>query len=160
MLARLRPFWPIIALLASGALLAGAHAFEYFGYAPCHLCLKQREGHWAVVALAVLLFIVLRFRPSFDRIAAALLGVAFLVCFGLAANHFGVEQGWIPETCSGATNFDFLGDDSEPVVVPRCDEPAWMLMGISMAGYNAIISLVLALLSFGVALAPRRNANA
>jgi disulfide bond formation protein DsbB len=161
MLSDLRPHWPILAFLASAAMLAGAHGFELLlGLAPCALCLKQREFHWAILALAILCFALLRFRPGLAALAAGVLGLGFLASACMGAYHVAVEQHWVLAQCE--TNGDLsairsLGAD-ERIAAPRCDVIAWSLFGISMAGYNALISLALALASFAVALAPARKA--
>ncbi|MBU6371996.1 MAG: disulfide bond formation protein B [Alphaproteobacteria bacterium] len=153
-------WWPWAAAAVSGALLAGAHAFERFGnLAPCILCLRQREAHWAVlgVAAAVLAFAALRRQPP-SRLAAAALGVAFLVAAGWAGYHVGVEFKWWPGPAACAGNG--LGDISGasiaaaldgPVKVVRCEDIAWSLFGVSMAGWNGLVSLAMALASFTVA---------
>jgi disulfide bond formation protein DsbB len=160
-MSSLRPLWPIVTLLVSGALLAGAHAFETFGgLAPCPLCLKQREWHWGVLAASVVMFALIGLRPSLSRLAVMLIGLVMLGAAGMGMYHVAVEQHWIVAQCdAGAVDlddlsFNNLGDNIAP---PRCDEIAWQLFGISMAGYNAIISLLAALASFAVALAPDRR---
>jgi disulfide bond formation protein DsbB len=145
--------WPVVALLASMAMLATAHAFETFGKLyPCTLCLKQREVYWAVGMVALLALIVrrtpwaARLRKPFDLLLAAIL----LYGAGLAAYHAGVEWKWWPgpTTCSGgggAASSDLVamlkGDKIKP---PACDKAAWIFLGISMAGWNALASLGLA----------------
>lgn len=158
MIARLRPHLPLIAFLTSGALLAGAHAFETFGHmAPCAMCLQQREAHWAILGLAAFAFIVVRVRPQTQRLAALLIGAAFLWSVYRAGMHVAVEHHWIPAQCEAprqvsADSFRF--DPNAQAEAPRCDIPAWTMFGVSMAGYNGLISLALAALSFVVALAP------
>lgn len=164
----LRPdTWPWLALLASAALLAGAHAFEAAGYAPCALCLRQREAHWAVAgvsAAAIALgFVNARWRRS--PVAAWLLAAVFLFSAGLAAFHAGVEWKWWPgpQTCAaGSVGSVSVQDLSEVlsgerrVRPPACDEAAWRMLGVSMAGWNALASLVLA----GLSVAAARSARA
>lgn len=162
MFERLRPIWPLLCLLVSGALLAGAHAFQYFGgLQPCPLCLDQRNWHWGVVGLSVAALIVLRLRPGLARWAAALIGLVFVASFIQGAHHVAVEQGWVIAECDARVNFDDLDfnsiDAGTRVEAPKCDQVQWSLAGISMAGYNALISLVMALLSVVVALAPARK---
>jgi len=161
MLARLRPHWPLVALLISGALLAGAHAFESFGgLRPCVLCLEQRERHWWIVGASAVLFLGGLFFGKrvgwYYTAAAAILGVLFLVSLKSAGYHVGVEQHIWTAQC------DTMGDihhirpmtfGNEPLNLPRCDAPQWSLFGLTMAAYNAIISLAAALASFAVALA-------
>lgn len=160
MLARLRSFWPLIAGAVSTALLAGAHAFERFGgLAPCPLCLDQREWHWGVLAAAVLGGVLLRFKPRWAGWVALVLGLIFLGSFAQAAFHVAVEQAWIIHQCAADPNLDNLRFDINAVLVtPQCDQIAWSLFGVSMAGYNALFSLIMALASFAVASAPERKA--
>lgn len=158
---RLRPIWPLLAALASGVMLAAAILYfqEYRGLAPCPLCLDQRNWHWLVVGMGLLAFVVIRFRPAWARWAAALLGMVFVASFVQGAHHVAVEQGWVVAHCDVASPADDLTFDvNAPLVVPKCDEIAWQMWGVSMAGYNALISLLLALASFAVALLPARKA--
>lgn len=161
MIARLRPIWPWITLVVSGALLAGAHGFERIGgLAPCPLCLDQRKWHWAVVAVSVAALVLARFVKGRERVAAALLGLVLLGAAGQAMHHVAVEQHWITWTCAADVELGEIrafGADDGPVEVPACDEPAWIMWGVSMAGYNALISLIAALASFVVAFAPGRK---
>ncbi|MET0181865.1 MAG: disulfide bond formation protein B [Caulobacterales bacterium] len=146
----LRSNWPFVALVASASLLAAAHAFETFGsLAPCALCLKQREVHWGIVALAAASLVALRRKPQLASLVNIALGFAFLLSFGVAAYHVGVELKLIVAQCEGG-DLSQLGPllESGPLELPSCDKPAWTLFGVSMAGYNALISLALAALSF------------
>lgn len=156
----LKPFfdrWRLCAVLASAAMLAAAHAFETFGgYAPCLLCLRQREVYWVAFALG-LAFMVLVRAPGGPRWRAAtcwVLGLVFLVGAGIAAYHAGAEwKFWPgPEACAAVAGGVDAGSleaflQGEPVRAPRCDEAPWAFAGLSMAGWNAVISLVLAVLS-------------
>jgi disulfide bond formation protein DsbB len=158
--SRLRPIWPLLTALGSGALLAGAHAFERFGgLAPCPLCLDQRNWHWGVVGVSLTALLTLRFRPGLARWAAALIGLVLLGSTYMGAYHVAVEQHWVIAQCDARIDlddirpFDFEGE----VTVPKCDEIAWSLYGVSMAGYNALISLFLALASFAIAVLPERK---
>ncbi|MDI1363641.1 MAG: disulfide bond formation protein B [bacterium] len=145
--------WPLIALLVSAAMLATAHAFETFGKLyPCTLCLEQREVYWVAGTVALVALVArrtpwaARLRKPFDLLLAAI----FLYGAGLAAYHAGVEWKWWPgpTTCSGgggAASSDLVamlkGDKIKP---PACDKAAWIFLGISMAGWNALVSLGLA----------------
>ncbi len=162
MVSGLRPIWPVLMLLASGAMLAAAILYfqGYMGLQPCALCLQQRYWHWAVVGVSALAFVVTRVRPSWTSWAIVLIGLVLLGSAAMGAYHVAVEQKWVVAQCDvgGAVNpselsWDNLGDNLRP---PRCDEIAWSLWGISMAGYNAIVSLLLALASFYVALSGKR----
>ena len=158
--SRLRPFWALIAVLGSGALLAGAHAFETFGgLAPCPLCLDQRKWHWAVVAVALAAFAVTRFEPRLARAAAGIIGLVLLGAAGMAAYHVAVEQHWVIAQCDARIDFNEIRpmEFGDPVEAPKCDQIAWSMFGISMAGYNGLLSLALALASFAVAFLPERE---
>ena len=137
----------LIALAAGGsaALLLGAFAFQHLGgLAPCKLCIWQRYPHVATIALGALaLFVPL-------PILIALGALAALITTGIGGYHVGVEQGWWegPTTCSSAPvdNLDpnALFDQIMAAPLVRCDEIAWQFAGLSMAGWNMVISLVLA----------------
>lgn len=160
LVSRVRPIWPLLMMLASGAMLAAAHAFQRFGgLAPCPMCLDQRNWHWAVVGVALVAFIATRISPRVQRAAAIVLGLVLLGSFAQAFYHVAVEQHWVVSTCDARIDMDDIRpfDFEGPVVAPKCDEIAWQWLGISMAGYNAIISLLLALMSFAVGLLPERK---
>ncbi|MET0546990.1 MAG: disulfide bond formation protein B [Caulobacterales bacterium] len=148
--------WPIAALLASAFMLAAAHAFEAYGYPPCKLCYDQRNVYWAVIAISIAALILQRVKSSdkIARIFAVLLGLAFLWGAGVAFYHAGVEwKFWPgPATCTGGAgrwdNLDVGKALEGPQLVVMCDEAAWRLLGLSMAGYNGLISAGLGALSF------------
>lgn len=96
---QLRPRWPIVALLVSASLVAGAHAFETFGrMQPCAMCLAQREWHWGIVGLAIVALVFARSAAA-ARWTAFALGLAFLGSFAMAAWHVAVEHHWIAAQC-------------------------------------------------------------
>lgn len=141
-------------LLGSLALLAGAFGFQYLGgLAPCHLCLLQRWPHGIAVALGLLVLLWPR------RGLAVLAGLVVLVGAGIAAYHVGVEQHWWagPTSCTAPApatqSSGELLDQILATPVVLCDRVAWSLWGVSMAGWNAIASLVLAWLWFRAAAA-------
>ena len=151
--------WPALALAASLAMLAAAHAFERFAFlAPCPLCLRQREVYWAVVAMTVTALILWQFRQNrrFMMAFDVMLGLVFLTGAIVAGFHAGVEwKFWpAPEGCTGESidinAIDFSKLDERQAVV-SCSEAPWSLLGLSMAGWNAIISLGLSLVSFRAA---------
>ena len=149
--------WPVWALLASAALLAIAHAFQTFGgLAPCTLCLQQRDVYWTAIAVAAVALVAARTpaRRLLVPALAVLLALVFAVGAAIAARHAGAEWKWWPgpATCSGAggaVNAAALADllHGAKVAAPRCDEAAWRWLGLSMAGWNFLISLGLAGLS-------------
>jgi disulfide bond formation protein DsbB len=131
-------------------LIAGALAFQYIGhYPPCEMCHWQRWPHIAAAVIglggAILLSIgVLPARAAFIIAVLATLGVA--ISGGLGIFHAGVEWHFWPGPTACTTGFHFNGgplDLNAPV--PQCDHAAWRLFGISLAGYNAVVSLGAAL---------------
>lgn len=160
--------WPIFAAIAAIAMLASAHAFERFAHLPpCALCLRQREVYWGVLALAAAALaarLIVKSHPV-ARAFDVLLGLAFLTGFVVAVYHAGAEwKFWPgPQTCSGtpggvlAAGGDLLAALSRPTVVVPCDEAPWRMLGLSMAGWNALVSAGLAVLSFCAAAANARR---
>lgn len=148
--------WPLVAALSSLLMLGAAHAFETFGHlAPCTLCLKAREVYWVALTVGLVGFAagpVLK-DDRIRRLASLLLAAIFLFGVGVAIYHAGAEwKFWPgPKTCaSGAipqlTSLDAVlkGDR---IKAPACDEAAWVFLGLSMAGWNGLISLKLTILS-------------
>jgi disulfide bond formation protein DsbB len=154
----LATLWAGAAALASAAMLAAAHAFEKFGgYAPCALCLTAREIYWLALAIAGLGFVAsaaLR-NAWLAQLTAAILTLTFLVGVGIAVYHVGAEWKFWPgptacvgaQVGGGASGGDLLAELQKPIAVVPCDEAAWRMFGISMAGYNAVISFGLMALS-------------
>ena len=136
------------AFCASAGLLIGAHLFEHVGgFVPCILCLDQREAHWTALGVATAGLIASRIFKS--RLGAtATLGAAALVyavSIGLAFYHTGVEwKFWPgPAICAGGGPVD-IGSIVEALDqktdAPACDDVQWRFLGLSMAGYNLVIS--------------------
>ncbi len=149
--------WPLLALLLSLSLWLGALGFQHIGgMQPCQMCYWQRHAHKAVLVIAVLALLTRQttMNRSWERRFLVLLGFAFLVSFGLALWHTGVEYTWWtgPRSCMGGTvvidTADLLKALEAPIHTPSCGEVPWSMFGISMAGYNAILSLGAAALSF------------
>ena len=135
----------ILATFGSMSLLAGAFAFQYIGgMAPCTLCIWQRWPHAAAVLVGVVALILgWRILPLLGALAVA-------TTAGIAAFHVGVEQKWWEglKSCTagsieGIPIADLLNPDLVVAAPVRCDAIAWALMGISMAGWNMLASLVL-----------------
>jgi disulfide bond formation protein DsbB len=136
------------------ATIGGFFFFQYvLGYPPCPLCLDQRKAFYVAVPLAALLLLG---APSGASRKVLLLGFAAIVVAmlwntGLSAYHAGVEwKFWPgPTDCSGPINpigtTTDLMKSLQNIRVVRCDEAAWRLFGISLAGYDVIVSFVLAL---------------
>jgi disulfide bond formation protein DsbB len=142
-----------IALLSALAL-AGALGIEYIGrIPPCPLCLDQRIAYYAAVPLGLVAFALAPGRRQLSRSVLAVLAIAFVLNAGLGVFHSGVEWGWWPgpETCSGAgsiaTSPDELLKSLSKTRVVRCDEAALRIFGLSLAGYSALLSGLLAALA-------------
>jgi disulfide bond formation protein DsbB len=126
--------------------------------APCELCLHQREGYWIALAVALVGVAASKvWRPA-PRAVAVLLGLIFLGEAALAAFHAGVEWRWWPgpASCAGGHGVVKSSDmlallKGAKTVVVQCDQAAWRFLGLSMAGWNALVALVLALVSLFVA---------
>ena len=146
-------YWPFVALIVSAAMLTTVHIFENMGYAPCTLCLRQREVYWVALTMAVANLIVTRLLSGarFERSMDAALAVIFLFGAGLAFYHSGVEWHWWPgpqacaATGAGATaaGLEALLGGAE-IKPPACDTPNWWFLGLTMANWNTLVSLGLA----------------
>ncbi|MCK6449515.1 MAG: disulfide bond formation protein B [Alphaproteobacteria bacterium] len=144
-------FAPALVLLGSAAVVGTAVASQYLGgLEPCVLCYYQRYPWYAVIAL-MLAALVLG-----GRARAALLGLAALLFAAgavMGAYHVGVEHRLFagPASCGSVTidagSIEALRAQLIGKPVVRCDQPAWSLFGISMAGYNLVASLAMAALA-------------
>ncbi|MCY4038163.1 MAG: disulfide bond formation protein B [Hyphomicrobiales bacterium] len=140
-----------IAMLAlATAVILGALAFEHIGgLAPCPLCLQQRIPYWSGLPLGVLALAAFHWkRPRVGAFFMSLVCAGFALGSVLAVYHAGIEWQWWqgPATCSGAAppaSIDELLKGLEAPPPPRCDEASWRLMGLSLSGYNAIVSACL-----------------
>lgn len=143
----------LVAGLGLAALCVAWLAQYGFGLAPCHLCLWQRGAHWATIALALAAVFAGRNR-RWRGILLALAGIAALIGAGIALFHVGVEQQWWEGSgaCVGGGIAGLSGADLEAAImnapVTRCDEVAFEMFGISMAGYNGLFGLGVALFAF------------
>ncbi|MES2034776.1 MAG: disulfide bond formation protein B [Pseudomonadota bacterium] len=149
--------WRLTAFLTSALMLAIAHGFQNIGgLAPCFLCLKQREVYWAALTVALIGMLVVRTKVGArsKRWFNLALGVIFLVGVGVAVYHAGAEWNWWPgpTICAGGGKVTAASMaallQGEKFAPPSCEEAAWVFLGLSMAGWNALISLKLAILSF------------
>jgi len=152
----------IIALAAPAALLAGAYISEYgFGLWPCEMCWWQRYAHFAALVPAALAFVVPMglLRIWFVRLA----GLAILVSAGIGAFHAGVEYDWWEglTSCSSALQAKEGQSALDAIMAAptvRCDDVQFSFLGISMAGWNFVISGLagLLVLVFSARTAPGR----
>ena len=137
----------------AAATLAGAWFFQLvIGLVPCELCLKQRYAYYLAVPLGLL--VAFAAAKDFPR-GVVLAGLALLVLValgnaGLGVYHAGVEwKFWAgPTECTGAVgNFGSaanLLEQLDKVKVVRCDEIQWTFLGLSLAGYSVLVSLLMA----------------
>src|SRR6266849_10087467 len=141
-----------IAVVGAAAIL-GAWFFQYVvGLKPCPLCFEQRYAYYFAVPLAVLVVLGDQFGASRKVLIAAFVAIAagMLWNAGLGVYHSGIEWRWWagPQECSGTPgdlgSAGSLADKLKSISVVRCDEAAWRFLGLSLAGYNALISVLLA----------------
>jgi len=157
-----------IALIGAVTIL-GAWFFQYgLGLKPCPLCLEQRYAYYFAIPLAVMVALGDQVGASRKVLMAALVAIALGMLWnaGLGVYHAGVEwKFWAgPQECSGA--LDDLGSAGgllnklQSITVVRCDEAAWRFLGISLSGYNVLISLTLAAVAaWGVVMGRRLAAR-
>jgi disulfide bond formation protein DsbB len=135
------------------ATLLGAWFFQYaLGLPPCPLCLEQRVAYYVAIPLAAMIMLGLSVGASRKAMMLAFIAITIAMLWnaGLGAYHSGVEWKWWagPQDCSGgATGFgpaSGLLERMQTERVVRCDEAAWRFLGLSLAGYNVLISLALA----------------
>ncbi|MBO9452756.1 disulfide bond formation protein B [Tropicibacter sp. R16_0] len=146
----------LTAAAGSAAMLLGAWGFQYIGeMAPCKMCYWQRYPHAAAFVIGVLAI----FMPG--RWLPLLGGFAALATSGIGFYHTGVERGWWegPSTCTsgpiGGLTPEQLMEQIMSAPLTRCDEVPWELFTLSMASWNALISLGLAAIWFAAARASR-----
>jgi len=140
--------FPVFVLAASAAVLGGALISQYWGgLAPCELCLLQRWP-WVAAIIISLIAIAVGSRWALPWVTLLLTAV-FAVGTVLALYHVGVEKHWFagPNACTGtataANTVEALKARILGQMPVRCDEPAWSLWGISLAGWNLLASLVM-----------------
>jgi disulfide bond formation protein DsbB len=143
----------LVVFAITTAVILGAFAFEYFGYAPCELCLKQRLAYYAVIPLSLLVSFL---DPKLQRAGLYFIALIMLGSMVFGIYHSGVEwkfwQG--PTKCTGGALTGGLPDLTKKAVM--CDQPTIRIIGLSLAGWNAIISAAVSFLAFNKA----RNAAA
>lgn len=150
----------VLTLVIAAATILGALAFERIGgYLPCPLCLMQRTPYYVGIPVLLAAIVALRFNaPRFALITLfAIFAALMLYNAGLGAYHSGVEWGFFegPESCATttgpATSLDDVLARVQGTVPPSCTEATWRFAGLSFAGWNALISALLALLGIAAA---------
>jgi disulfide bond formation protein DsbB len=135
------------------ATLAGAWFFQLvLGLPPCPLCLEQRYAYYMAIPLAAMVMLGLSVGSSHKVFVLAFTAIALAMLWnaGLGVYHSGIEWKWWagPQDCSGQVNSlgtaGSLLERMQQERVVRCDEAAWRFLGLSLAGYNVLISLALA----------------
>ncbi len=141
-----------VLLLSSTFALAFAYISQYFlNYQPCILCLYQRPPFFAVIIFSSLGL----FFKNYRRAAILLCALALTINSGIAFYHVGVEQKIFagPTTCAAddnlneAQNLEELKNLLQKTKAIRCDEPQFFMLGLSMAAWNLIFCLILALIT-------------
>jgi disulfide bond formation protein DsbB len=140
--------FPVFVLTTSAIVLVVVLLSQYWGgLAPCELCLLERWPWGAAVVIAFIATMV-GSRPALPWVALLLTAV-FAISAAFAIYHVGVEQRWFagPTACTARTTAAQTVEQlkaqllhQQPV---RCDEPAWTLFGISLAGWNLLASLIM-----------------
>jgi disulfide bond formation protein DsbB len=159
LLQRPKPLLAASLILAAAVFgLAGAWTFQWLGYEPCELCLKERTAFYAALPIATAaIFLARNARPAYARAALALLAAIFAANAALAFYHAGVEwKLWAgPADCTGAfaqpATMEEFRRQLQHVHVVRCDEPALKLLGLSLAFWDFVLSSLLALLAVAAA---------
>lgn len=126
-----------LAVLVPAALLGGAYVAQYgFGLYPCEMCWWQRYPHFAALGLGLAAYVL---KPP--QVWTALAGLAIITSGLIGGFHAGVEYGWwegITGCATLPTNIDVMNPATAPLI--RCDVAPWALWGISLAGFNFLIS--------------------
>ena len=130
-----------VALAVPALLMAGALGSQYIGgLYPCEMCHWQRWPHYVAIVLALLAFFL---NPPARNVTIALAGLAVLTSGGVGVFHAGVEYHWWAglTTCSSTAAGSSLQDLMRAPLI-RCDTAQWTLGGISLAGFNALFSIM------------------
>ncbi|WP_338467341.1 disulfide bond formation protein B [Novosphingobium sp. ZN18A2] len=142
----------MLALVVPFALLGGALVAQFvFGLAPCEMCWWQRYPHMAAIVLAILGWMARKGRAGDAFIALA--AVAIAISGAIGAFHAGVEYHWWEGVTACTQTVPVNGDplaaiSAAPLI--RCDVAPWTLFGISLAGYNFLVSMAGAVLALGL----------
>ena len=134
----------LLAALVPAGLLAGAYGSQHLGgLVPCEMCYWQRWPHFAALAFALLSFALAARLPDRGRSLVWLAALAMLVSGGIGVYHAGVELDIFEGLTQCSTGSGGGGTLAEIMSAPlvRCDQVQWSLLGISMAGWNAILSI-------------------
>jgi disulfide bond formation protein DsbB len=155
--ANRRKLTALFLAVAMAAVVGGALAFQYIGgYLPCKLCYEQRIPYYVGAPLMLLAFLASLLRAPAWAVRGLLAIGGLLMLYGLylAVYHSGVEWAWWPgpTDCTDVagpvdTGGNGVLDALDKFVPPSCDKAALRILGLSMAGWNAIASLILAIVA-------------
>ncbi len=151
------------------AVIASVLAFEHLGgYIPCALCLKQREPYYAGIPVALIALIGVQWNwpKLLVRAAFVIAGLFVLYSLALAAYHSGVEWAWWvgPSECAASGGSGEATASAENLLSqlslskpPSCNEAAGRFLGLSFAGWNVVVSAVIAFMAFRAATIVGKN---
>ncbi len=133
-----------LAFLLPAALLLGAYGSQYIGgLFPCEMCWWQRYPHFVAAAIALVAFAI--GNPGYREALVALAALAIGTSAVIAGYHAGVEYGWWEGLTACTSSVSGTGEDLLKSIMnaplTRCDVAPWSLFGISLAGYNFLLSL-------------------
>jgi disulfide bond formation protein DsbB len=162
MTVNLRAFAGFV-LAASAAVLGAALLSQYWGgLAPCELCILQRWP-WTVAIVVSLIAVLVGDRPALAPVSL-LLALVFAIGVAFAVYHVGVEQHWFagPSACTASGNGAMTLEQMKQQILGTapvlCDRPAWTLFGVSLAGWNLLASVIMAVLCILAFAGSRRQA--
>lgn len=157
------PLARALALLVPLLLLGGAYASQYIGgLHPCEMCWWQRYPHMAAIPLALAAYATKR-HACLSALLVGLAGLAIGISGGIGLFHAGVEYGWwegltaCSTTPAGGSSADIL-NQIMATPITRCDVAPWTLLGISLAGYNGLLSGASALAILALLIKGRKEA--
>lgn len=137
------------------AAIATAWGYQIIGgYVPCKLCYQERIPYYVGLPLLLASLLLARRSPTTARVLAGLGGLAFLVGTGLGGYHAGAEWGFWPgpTDCGGGsgptTDASNLLAQLQATRLVSCTEASWRMLGLSFAGWNAVISAGVAVAAF------------
>ncbi|GGB59210.1 disulfide bond formation protein B [Blastomonas aquatica] len=137
-----------LALLVPAFMLGGALISQYvFGLYPCEMCYWQRWPHWVALVLGGVAVLSVRRVQGLAVGMASLAAVAIAISGLIGGFHAGVEYGWwdgvtsCASTISAGTTTDDVLNSIMAAPLVRCDTAPWSMFGISLAGYNFLLSL-------------------
>ncbi len=149
----------LLSLLTPVLLLGGAYVSQYWGgLHPCEMCWWQRYPHMIAIPLALIAWL-LRGRACVSALFVGLAGLAIGISGGIGLFHAGVEYGWWQGLTACSTVPTGGGDILNQIMaapITRCDVAPWSLFGVSLAGYNGLLSGLAALAILGLLLKARK----